>query len=355
MRILIATWHYRPHVGGAERKAELFARTLAAQGHEITVVTGRRSLSLPAQEVRDGVRVCRLWPGRHLSTAVRMALWVWCRRKKIDLIHGFIVNGPMVAVGAVAARFGIPMTVAPASMGFHSDLDTLQGRLGGRQLAARSLSLPWKIAASTEDMAQELRRRGFAPEQVFHRPTGVHVPPIEMLTPAAERDRTVVVVGRLAAVKGPDVALEAWREVHRKRPEWRLVFVGDGEMRAELERTCEVTGIADSVTFVGAAESPWELPEAAKAAVYLQPSRMEGLSNALLEAMAHGLPAIATAVGGTPSLEGSGIVLVPPEEPESLAEAIYGMIENPEEREARGSSAREYIEANHNVEKLVWY
>ena len=260
MNIVIAIWHYRPHVGGAERKAELFARTLARQGHDVTVITGRRNLSWPAKETHDGVRVRRLWPGRHLATALRMAWWVWRRRRRIELIHGFVINAPTVAVGLAAGKYGIPMTVAPASMGFHSDMETLKERTGTGFMADVALKLPWKVAASTTDMEQELIRRGFAKYHIFVRPTGVFVPTEAELPPLPDRERTVVVVGRLAKVKGPDVALEAWRTVHAKHPGWQLVFIGGGDMQTELEERARTDGLGDSVTFAGAGGQPVGTP-----------------------------------------------------------------------------------------------
>src|SRR5207247_3601899 len=131
-----------------------------------------------------------------------------------------------------------------------------------------------------------------------------------------------VAVGRLAHVKGFDVLLEAVALVRQAMPEFSLRIVGDGPERAALERLISDLHLADSVELVGYKEDPTGHFE--EAGLYLLSSRSEGIPLTLLEAMACGLPLVATAVGGVPEIvsdEKEGL-LVRPEDPVALFRAI---------------------------------
>ncbi|MFN3597696.1 MAG: glycosyltransferase family 4 protein [Rubricoccaceae bacterium] len=141
----------------------------------------------------------------------------------------------------------------------------------------------------------------------------------------------ILSVGRLTAVKGQDVLVEAFAEVLRRRPDAELVLVGEGDTRGELERLSERLGVRERVTFAGKLNGEGIRKWMARAAVFALPSRSEGQPIALLEAMAGGLPAVATSVGGVPEiLRRGGGVLVPPEAPEALANTLAAVLSDPE-------------------------
>ena len=150
---------------------------------------------------------------------------------------------------------------------------------------------------------------------------------------------TVVSVGRLEKVKGPDVLLRAFAEVARRIPDARLVVIGDGSMRPELERITEEQGIMEYVEFTGAMDRTAVRGRLHRADVFAMPSRSEGFGLAALEGMAAGLPVVGSAVGGLPELTGEGGVLVPPEQPAALAEALIAMMTDADLRQRTSAAA----------------
>jgi glycosyltransferase involved in cell wall biosynthesis len=148
----------------------------------------------------------------------------------------------------------------------------------------------------------------------------------------------LVCVGRLSAQKGQDVAIRALARVDDRTARLRLVGAesGPGE-RARLGALAESLGVADRIDWRGAVEDT--APEYRAADVVLAPSRWDGLSLALLEAMASGAAIVASDVNGSESLGGAGVI-VPPDDPEALAEGIDRLLEDADRRRGLGVAAR---------------
>jgi len=160
-----------------------------------------------------------------------------------------------------------------------------------------------------------------------------------------EGSELLLVVGRLTEQKGHVHLLEAMHRIVAERPRARLLVVGEGELRAELEASARATGLADRVHFLGAREDvPLLL---ASVDLFVLPSLWEGLSIALLEAMAAALPVVATAVSGTDQamVPGETGLVVPPGEAEALARAVVELLDDPARARALGHRARERVEA----------
>lgn len=137
----------------------------------------------------------------------------------------------------------------------------------------------------------------------------------------------VVAVGRLHPVKGQDVLLHAFSRVRERIGGARLLIIGEGGFRGELERIAGKLGIGTAVEFAGQL-SPGEVRACYhRANLFVLPSRSEGLPLSLLEAMAAGVPAIATSVGAVPEVlvPGTGLV-VPPEDTAALSEGIVELL-----------------------------
>ena len=139
----------------------------------------------------------------------------------------------------------------------------------------------------------------------------------------------LVSVGRLSREKGHDVLLRALADLRSRGVAVTLRVVGDGPERAALDSLAENLGLADAVEFAGALP-PGQLPDAyAHADAFVLPSRREGFGVALVEAMATGLPVVATRSGGPSDIVSpSDGILVAPDDPGALADGIAGSIEN---------------------------
>ena len=169
---------------------------------------------------------------------------------------------------------------------------------------------------------------------------------------------TVITVGRLVEQKGFDILLTAWSKASTTLPGWRLAIVGDGPLEAELKDLATRLGIEDSVDWLGYVNDPFPLLKGAD--FFVSTSRFEGTPNALLEAMACGLPAVVSNASPGPSElvgseEGAAGLIVPVEDADSTAEAIIRLARDQTLRRRLAFAARKRVrkyDADHAVE--VW-
>jgi glycosyltransferase involved in cell wall biosynthesis len=169
----------------------------------------------------------------------------------------------------------------------------------------------------------ELRAAGYDPAAIVELPNGVPIPDLAwegrsdwQLAPCA------VFVGRLAPEKGLDVLIDAWPEVRARHPGARLLLVGEGPERPALAARIAELGLAAAINLPGAMADP--APLLRMADLFVLPSREEGMSVALLEAMALGVPIVASAIVGNRRLVVDGVHgrLAPPDDPGALAGII---------------------------------
>ena len=208
-----------------------------------------------------------------------------------------------------------------------------------------------------------LMRHGFRPERLVHIPNGVDIrqfyPVFWQKEPVESAERVVLCVARLEYAKGVDVLLRAWAYMLRLSTAWRetlqprLCLVGDGTRRAELEHLAAELGIQESVEFLGTRHDVVRLLQ--HAWCFVLPSRWEGMPNALLEAMACGLPCITSLVSGSEDIieQGHNGLLVEPEQPEQLAYALRLLIENTDLARKLGWSGYETVLANYQLISTV--
>jgi glycosyltransferase involved in cell wall biosynthesis len=199
------------------------------------------------------------------------------------------------------------------------------------------------IVAVSHQMARALEAQGIPSGRLRVIHNACLVTPRPDAPPAAwnaDAPPIVGVVGRLSHEKGVDIALSAHRLMTRGCPAARLWVLGEGPEREPLMRLAERLGIASSVEWLGYREDPEHLYR--RMAVLLIPSRSEGLPNVALEAMAHGIPVVATAVGGVPEVVSDGQTgfLVPREDAEGLASRVLTLLKDATLRRTFGHAAR---------------
>ena len=177
------------------------------------------------------------------------------------------------------------------------------------------------------------------------------------LAPAEKRNREIVAVGRLEKQKNPMLLLHAFEKVRKKHPEYQLVFYGEGSLRKELEQAIRTRGLAQAVQLRGnTSDVKGAIREAA---LFVLASDYEGMPNALMEAMALGLPCISTdcPCGGSAFLirDGENGWLVPVGEEEALARQMCKVLENPEKAREAGCAAQEITkQLNPDVIYRTW-
>lgn len=218
------------------------------------------------------------------------------------------------------------------------------------------------IVAVTPEMRAYLRERDVPDDRLRVIVNGVDT---ATFRPATDRnaaraalgiaadERVIGSVGRLSPEKDPENLARAMRVVADRDPRARLLFVGDGPQKAEVEALLLELGLGERARLLGARSDVRGFLDAID--VFCLPSQTEGTSISLLEAMACALPVVATAVGGTPEVvdRGAAAVLVPPGDPGALADALLGVLGDPARARALGERARARVDARFSMRTMA--
>jgi glycosyltransferase involved in cell wall biosynthesis len=161
----------------------------------------------------------------------------------------------------------------------------------------------------------------------------------------------IATVGRLTEQKGHRYLIDAAASVVSAHPDTHFLFIGIGELRDELERQAQQAGVSENIHFLGLRGDVPDLLVATD--LFVLPSLWEGLSLALLEAMAAAKPIVATAVSGTTQAMVPGVtgLVVPSRDSMALAEAILQVLSNPSQAQAMGQAARRHVTLNYSAQK----
>jgi len=166
-------------------------------------------------------------------------------------------------------------------------------------------------------------------------------------------DPLLVCVARLVPPKAIDVLVKAMAVIGRRRPECRCLIIGDGSLEAELRALAAELGVDRTVTFVGRTDDVRPYLELAD--IFVLSSKWEGLPLSLLEAMAYGLPCVATDLAGNREVVAHGDtgLIVKSGSPEALAEAVLSLAEDTKERDRMAVNARKRVEEHFDIEAAM--
>jgi glycosyltransferase involved in cell wall biosynthesis len=367
-RVLLLTETYWPEIGGGERQAQLLGQGLARDGREVTIVARRSRAGLPWRDADVAVRVLRLpptGPGRWrkwLQVLPAFVLLLWQRRSyDVVLVSGYRLLG--IAAMLARAITGKPTVLKADSSGelsgeyFRAGLARtgvrLETPLARRALAARNALLRRADAfvAMSDEMARELVTHGVAVTAVHRIGNAVDT---ERFRPATAAERSalrarlelpdghiVLYTGRLVAYKGLPALLEAWREI----TSGTLVLVGEQGndihgCEPQLRELAERHGLAARVRFVGAVADVEAWLRASD--VFAFPTENEAFGLSLVEAMACGLPAVTTTVGGLRDFvaDETNALVVAPGDSRGIAAALWRLLDDAELRARLGGAAR---------------
>lgn len=377
MKVLMVISQFHPIIGGAEKQAKLLAKKLIKKGINVTILTGWWKFGTPHKEMVDGIDVFRnfsCWGMfgikgiRILGALIYMftlGLYLLAHRREYDIIHVHQVLYPAFVAVFLAEKFiGKPVIVKTASSGMTSDIKQLDGYpLGDIQLKYLTKNMDCLVSNSKVG-GDEFKEIGFPESKIVFIPNGVEIPKEKKIL--FEEVKLVMAVARLSLEKGIDVLLKAWAEVSALHPVLKLIIAGQGPLGSSLKELRQDLRLADSVEFVGSIPNLSE--QWRNADLFVLPSRTEGLSNALLEAMSYGLPCIATNVGGNFELIaedeqkkimpgkfiiGRNGLLVNPDDVDGLSKAILYLIGNELERQEMGNRARLYIQENYSIDLIA--
>jgi glycosyltransferase involved in cell wall biosynthesis len=249
--------------------------------------------------------------------------------------------------------FGLPgaaLAGVPARIGSRRELnpDKSPSQIRLQRLAYRCAT---KVVANSPAARRMLEREGVAPASIAVIPNGVDLAAFARDKPASTV-RRFITVANLRAEKNHETLLAAAAALQRVYSDVEFQIVGDGPRRQQLEQLAHDRGLS-RVTFLGHREDVAALLAAADA--FVLPSRSEAFPNGALEAMAAGLPVVASAVGGLLDLleDGRTGLLVPPGDPEALAAALRSLIDAPERAAAIGRAARADVQQRYSFDRMV--
>lgn len=381
MRVVVLTTYYRPVIGGVESTAERLARFLARSGVDTCVVTKRVTSGLPDREVIDGVRVERIGPAgerdplgkwRIVPAAIR---WLVGHQRDHDVVCCVDYRG--IGCAALLARFitGRRVVFQAQTTGVLSggNADAALSRVGIRGgsfigrwmkgLVTRIYARADAFACISREIEQETRRAGvddarihFLPNPVdtrHFRPGGADRARLRAELGVTDNRLVVAFAGRLSREKGLSELLEAWRiladggRLAAANGAGPLLLVAGPDMPGHAWNLGESArgfvaehGLNTSVTFLGALRDVAPLYRAADIAVV--PSHFEALGLSALEALACGIPVVASAVGGLLDFMVDGVNggLCPPQDAPALSATLGALMADPALRARCAANAR---------------
>ncbi len=361
MRLILAIDSFFPGTGGAECQVALLGQLLRKRGHDVRIVAPRLNRNLPIEDVVDGTRVTRIdYPKIRILGSLFLIVYfirfLLRERHNFDALHVHIAKNLAAAAGAVR-----PWLHGPVLVKISGAWEFEGGVLDQRRMSNPAYALARWLIKRNDAMqaisAETLRRlvaANFPLAKIKTIPNAIALRPHKGLRePASDgRNRRVVYVGRLETVKGVDVLLRAWRALP-SRQGLELHFVGDGRLRAELERYAREHALSDRVRFHGWLSDV--KPVLDEADLYVQPSLSEGLPNAVLEAMAASLPVVATRVSGNEDLvvEGLNGYLVAAGDEGSLCAALQQALLASTDLVGMGKASRSMIEERYGSDCVI--
>ncbi len=372
-RVLFITRRFWPLVGGAETMIANLSAALVARGGKAMILTARWEPAWPPEITHRGVRVVRLpHPPLRIWGTLRymreLSGWLKRHRDQFDLVYVSQLKHDAYVAVRTGRRVGFHVVVRATGGGEMGDCRWHStGRCGMR--IRRETRCAAAIVAPSPAIRDELLAAGFPAEAVVLLPSGVPIG--AAISPVRRRQaratiaaanaalslgpgtRLAVYNGRLHEGKGLTTLVSAWAKVSAKHPDTRLWLVGEGPEHAALLQQIDMLGLSGRVVLPGSFDNVDDVLAAAD--VFVLPSDSEGLSHALLEAMAVGLPVVASNIPGNASVIRDGVegLLVPPRDVAALAAAIAKILTEPERAAELGAAARRRVEECFSLDRMV--
>lgn len=345
-RIIIMHVVHSLDIGGLENGVVNLINNLNHELFEHKLCCIKRSGPLAERISRPGIEIIEMRSGEGNQLTLPFRLARLFREKRPDIVH---TRNWGTVDAIIGAKLAGTRTIIHGEHG--REYHDIEGKNARRNLIRRMLSylVDRYIVVSDELKLWLIEKVGVPARKVTKIVNGVDVEKFNDRDKRAARRRfgygdglkIIGTVGRLDPVKGQRYLIAAFAELQRRHPNALLLIVGDGPCRSELETLAGSLSIGHKILFTGERQ---DIPDLLKAMdLFVLPSLAEGISNTILEAMATGLPVVATRVGGNPELVADGLtgLLVPKGDSGALASAIAQYLLSPDLMKRHGTAARE--------------
>jgi len=354
---------YPLYIGGMELATYHLVNALMNQDQIVKVLTAKeyRTSAISLPEFINITYTTRIKAIKFLIFLIFGFFKIFKESKNIDLLHGqpIFPSGLLVTIAGKILRKPTILWARGADIYEHLENSIT------RPFVKWTITGATHIIALTEDLKKRIQKY-CKDKQVSIVPNGVSLPKrmsfdrkeffrkYEYLM-SFEQKKIILFVGRLTSFKGLHYLLTAMPEIIRKNPDVVLLIIGAGKEQSRLIKIGQEQGIDNHVVFMG--QLPWSevLKWLRVSNLFVYPTlRGQGMNNAVLEAMASGLPVIATNVGGLPSIitHRENGILVSPKRPESLVKEVLWVISNLQESNKMGINAKKYVERFHSWEGI---
>jgi len=327
-KVVVLSAFYEPFMSGAEQMAKEIIERLGKK-YEMTLITCRLDRKLPLTENRPFFKLIRVGIGFKKIDKYLYPFLASLRLRKIkpNIVHAVMesyAGGALLLTKYLYPRAKRILTLQSG------DLDD------PKKQKKILIGIFWKLIHRTPDkltaissfLAKRAERLGVKKENIEITPNGVDLSRIPNIS--EKIPNRVICVARLSWEKGLDYLIKAWPEILRKEPETKLVLVGEGDKRREIENLIKELNISGSVELRGNLPHDKTLEEIKKSEIFICPSLAEGLGIVFIEAQACGVPPIGTKVGGIPDViqDNENGLLIEPRNSQVIADAIIKLLQD---------------------------
>lgn len=358
MRILMLNYEYPPLGGGGSNACKYILKEFAKKNLEVDLVTSSPADTFETEKMGSTISIYKLpvnkkdihyWTQREIITYSLKAqgyIKNLLKEKEYDVCHAFFG----IPCGAIAYLFREKMPYIVSLRG--SDVPGFNNRFSFQYVFLKPvIKKVWSeagaVVANSEGL-KELALKTSHDQKISVIHNGIDISEFKPDLTKADKNKefSIICVSRLIERKGIRFLIEAIGKL--KDRDIKLTLVGEGNQEKELKELAVNLGISDRVDFKGYMNHDSIAELYKNSDVFVLPSLNEGMSNALLEAMASGLPVIVTDTGGTAELVDGNGVIVPMGDLEAIVEAISGLFNNPEMCQQMS------IKSRRNAEGMAW-
>jgi glycosyltransferase involved in cell wall biosynthesis len=356
--------YYSPHLGGNEQQCQLLAEYLVTNNFNVLVITERYSAKLIKSENLNRVNIVRLnslntyfdiskvHPSNFFAKLFRFGFYylaeyslminifffLRCKKLRNEVLH-IHQNNWIAFWGLLGINKRIPVIIKDATLNGFNELRFMPLSAYMKKIIIKN----GRFVAISKDIQSNLLENGVNAENIYTIPNGIIIP---SKSNSYNNFQDIIFVGNFAQgkIKGLDILINAIIHVFKQDKETKLLIIGNGDPEPYLIQLNNYSSFKNRIHFLGQIDniSDYFL----NSFIFVLPSRSEGMSNALLEAMSYGMPCVSTMVSGSKDLiiDRENGLLVPIENEFSLAESILFLLKNKEFARELGMKARNTIE-----------